>query len=72
MVENNDLEIGLKLVGNIKGKFRVPSYQRGYRWTKTQVEQLLKDIITLKPKSRDDGGIFHVNYCLQPLVICES
>ena len=72
MCEREQVDICPKLVGEIKGKFKVPSYQRGYRWTKTHVEQLLKDIITLEPKSRNDGGIFPVKYCLQPLVICKS
>ena len=32
------------LVGQIKGVFRIPSYQRGYRWSKEEVARLLEDI----------------------------
>ena len=48
-----------KLVGKIEGEFYIPSYQRGYRWGKDEVERLLDDI--------------HANgangYCLQPIVV---
>ena len=33
-----------KLVGKIEGEFYIPSYQRGYRWGKDEVERLLDDI----------------------------
>lgn len=46
------------LVGNIEGDFFVPSYQRGYRWTKNEVVRLLDDIY-------DAEG----NYSLQPIVV---
>ena len=37
--------IGLKPISEILGmNFFIPSYQRGYRWTKQQVEYLLNDI----------------------------
>ena len=50
-------------------KFFIPHYQRGYRWTEMQVQQLLNDIdqfipIILNPKE----GISSF-YCLQPVVI---
>lgn len=49
--------------------FFIPHYQRGYRWTEMQVQQLLNDIdqfipIILNPKE----GISSF-YCLQPVVI---
>ena len=46
-------------VGDIKGEFFVPSYQRGYRWEKTQVATLLNDIYENGTKT----------YCLQPIVV---
>ncbi|PNP97575.1 DUF262 domain-containing protein [Moraxella sp. RCAD0137] len=39
--------------------FHIPSYQRGYRWTKQEVEDLLNDINSFQ-------GSW---YCLQPLII---
>lgn len=42
--------------------FFIPGYQRGYRWTEQQVEDLLNDINEFKPKNNSW-------YCLQPLVI---
>ena len=49
-----------ELIGNIKGTFLVESYQRGYRWTKSEIEHLLDDI-----KEINDGQ----KYCLQPIVV---
>ena len=48
-----------KYVNDIKGDFIVPSYQRGYRWDKTEINRLLDDVYTLEDK----------NYCLQPIVV---
>ena len=47
------------LVGQIKGVFRIPSYQRGYRWSKEEVARLLEDIYSNGTN----------NYCLQPIVV---
>ena len=44
--------------------FYIPSYQRGYRWDKKQVEDLLKDISDFASDSKK--GDF---YCLQPIVV---
>ena len=44
-------------------KFIIPSYQRGYRWTEREVEDLLEDILDFMKKPE---GSF---YCLQPLVV---
>lgn len=51
------------LLGN---RFSVPSYQRGYRWTDTQVRQLLEDIWEFANKPQKKQGEF---YCLQPIVV---
>lgn len=57
---NREITLETKLVGNIEGNFYVPSYQRGYRWGKAEVERLLDDIYST------GGGR---NYCLQPVVV---
>lgn len=50
----------------IKEKFYIPTYQRGYRWDKQQVEDLLKDIFEFMGTANIQNGEF---YCLQPIVI---
>lgn len=55
-------ELEGRFVGNIAGKFVVKSYQRGYRWGKSQVLALLNDIY-------DNGAN---PYCLQPIVVRET
>jgi uncharacterized protein with ParB-like and HNH nuclease domain len=42
MMENS---IETKAISKLSGiKFFIPSYQRGYRWDKQQIEDLLNDI----------------------------
>jgi len=54
-------------ISDLFGKeFLVPSYQRGYRWTTRQVEDLLEDILDFQKKLNKQPGEF---YCLQPLVV---
>lgn len=48
--------------------FFIPSYQRGYRWTILEVEDLLNDINDFKPKDINDSGE-KTWYCLQPIVV---
>jgi hypothetical protein len=47
------------LVGEIKGTFYVPAYQRGYRWGEVEVRRLLDDILDSHGKP----------YYLQPVVV---
>lgn len=47
-------------------KFNIPSYQRGYRWEKENVEALLNDIQEFATKTKKEEGEF---YCLQPVVV---
>ena len=54
-----EIKLEIKCVGDIEGKFYVPSYQRGYRWGKEEVIMLLDDISTNGEN----------NYCLQPVVV---
>lgn len=64
-MKQNRLE--LRAVPEFNGKnFFIPDYQRGYRWGKRQVEQLIDDLCTyFDPEGK---GKF---YCLQPLVVRE-
>ena len=52
-------------IGEIKGTFFIPTYQRGYRWTSSQVEALLNDIWDSCERKED-------TYCLQPIVLLEK
>lgn len=56
---NSGIKLDTILVGNIAGKFYIPSYQRGYRWGTDEVIRLLDDIYSNGTK----------NYCLQPIVV---
>lgn len=56
--------IAERLVDDLAGlRFVVPSYQRGYRWEKTQVQELLDDLYGFSPIDPND------RYCLQPVVV---
>lgn len=50
----------------IKERFYIPTYQRGYRWDKQQVTELLNDIYGFMHTSNTQLGDF---YCLQPIVV---
>lgn len=50
-------------------KFLIPSYQRGYRWDKQQVEDLLEDILEFSNLGGKQNGEF---YCLQPIIVKED
>ena len=64
MAEN---KIELRSVSELlEMKFFIPSYQRGYRWTDLQIENLPTDILEF---SKGVDGDF---YCLQPLVVKEQ
>jgi uncharacterized protein with ParB-like and HNH nuclease domain len=50
--------------------FFIPSYQRGYRWTEQQVEDLLEDINAFIPLPICNSNK-KTWYCLQPIVVKE-
>ncbi len=60
----NNVILEEKVIGDIKGNFYVPKYQRGYRWTESQVKTLLNDLWENCEKTSDGG-----EYCLQPVVV---
>lgn len=70
MEANKTNQLVLKPVNQLSDyNFFIPSYQRGYRWTKTQVEQLLNDVwdFARKPPQHEPGKEKPF-YCLQPVV----
>lgn len=60
----NDIKL-LTINEIIKEKFFIPSYQRGYRWEKRQVTELLNDIWEFSQQERKKDEF----YCLQPVVV---
>lgn len=69
----NNQQITLKTVNDLRIdglgvplRFYIPAYQRGYRWSSLQVEQLLDDIREFTLRKNPQPEEF---YCLQPLVI---
>lgn len=46
--------------------FFIPSYQRGYRWTKTQIYDLCNDLLEYSIRPNKDPKSF---CCLQPLIL---
>lgn len=48
--------------------FNIPEYQRGYRWEKKQVEDLLNDLKYFIKKKSDKKEF----YCLQPIVVYKT
>ena len=64
---NKQISLDTKFVGDITGKFFVPSYQRGYRWSSVEVLRLLNDILELDTKKY--FGKEERIYCLQPVVV---
>lgn len=64
-------ELVLKSINQLmEYRFFIPSYQRGYRWTGKQVEELLEDIwaFAINPPKQEEGKM-RPFYCLQPIVV---
>lgn len=65
MENDRQRDDALRSVNDLLGeRFFVPKYQRGYRWRKEQVLDLLQDIDAFTPGNDGRGW-----YCLQPLVV---
>ncbi|MFT5716910.1 MAG: hypothetical protein ACI9T7_001093 [Oleiphilaceae bacterium] len=66
MSENNELE--LKPINDLlELSFYIPAYQRGYRWSKRQVTELLDDIKEFQQQAENSNK--NAFYCLQPIVV---
>jgi len=71
MDKNKTTELVLKSINQLLDyNFFIPAYQRGYRWTETQVIQLLEDVwnFTENPPQLESGKE-EPFYCLQPIVV---
>lgn len=59
-------EVTMKSISDLfSKKFFVPSYQRGYRWTETQVKELLEDLYDFVSTKKEETDY----YCLQPIIV---
>lgn len=47
--------------------FFIPAYQRGFRWSTQQVNELLNDVWEFSKKTSSSGSF----YCLQPIIVKE-
>ena len=56
---SNGCKLERKTIGSLRGRFFVPSYQRGYRWGKEDVRRLLDDVWESRGRP----------YSLQPVVV---
>ncbi|WP_066268592.1 GmrSD restriction endonuclease domain-containing protein [Hydrogenophaga palleronii] len=67
-MQSNNLT--LRAIDDLKDEiFRVPSYQRGYRWTPEQVTALLDDVQEFVSSPEWTPSSF---YCLQPVVVSKN
>lgn len=64
--EETSKKLSIKVVGKISDHFYVPSFQRGYRWERKQVRQLLDDI------ERNHRFNQNAPYYLQPVVVAKN
>lgn len=58
----DEMKLKGKIVGTLGNHFFVPSFQRGYRWGRKQVKQLLNDI------ARSGDAVYY----LQPIVVAPN
>ena len=63
MTNNNILKLK-SIYELLTENFYIPSYQRGYRWTESQVKALLNDIWDFRNSNPKTDEF----YCLQPVV----
>lgn len=56
----------MKSINDLFGEsFFIPSYQRGYRWTETQIKELLEDLYDFVSSKKEENDY----YCLQPVIV---
>ena len=65
-IENPRIRPIFELLGE---NFYVPRYQRGYRWGKQEITELLEDILQYQILTSDRNNVVSKFYCLQPVVV---
>jgi len=65
---STNYELELKPISSLLNlSFYIPAYQRGYRWSKRQVTELLNDIKEFQQQAENSPK--SAFYCLQPIVV---
>lgn len=59
-----DQKLEIRSISELQSKFRIPSYQRGYRWERSHVRQLLDDLLEHIDDNKPGDP-----YYLQPIVV---
>lgn len=68
-VNNMGNVLELKTVNQLQEfSFFIPGYQRGYKWSKKEITELLNDISDFVPRLIDDSDD-KTWYCLQPIIV---
>ena len=71
MSEYNAKQLTVNDIINTGFTFEIPDYQRGYRWGKTEVTDLLDDIMDIVESGRSQDEVKILcdahPYCLQPI-----
>ncbi|MBE6355247.1 DUF262 domain-containing protein [Treponema sp.] len=62
----------ISVSGLLDKNFFIPAYQRGYRWDKQEIEELLDDLNEYAEKVKDRTNTVSNFYCIQPLVVKEK
>ena len=68
----NSTLVHLKTIADIENEktiFYIDAYQRGYRWTESEVRDLLDDIHEFSQSGYENSDRF---YCLQPIIITKT
>ena len=63
----NDSQVDIRQIEKFADCYHIPSYQRGYRWTKDNVTALLNDLREFRTTRKADVTRQRC-YCLQPIV----
>jgi len=60
-------ENGTRAIGKLDGiVFKIPYYQRGYKWTEVEIKRLLSDI---KEFMNKNGNGNNAKYFIQPIMV---
>lgn len=76
MAQSNKVKVCLKTMADLqleKASFYIDAYQRGYRWTQSEVRALLEDIREFSQTPYKGNGRENDKfYCLQPIIVTQN
>ena len=66
IIEQDGSNLTIKGIEDLyKKTYGIPSYQRGYKWKKENVQKLLEDLSKFYKNNKDNN----IDYCLQPIIV---